>query len=409
MIANGLYKKFLFLLILLLALVDIYSQSFSDNCLNDGVFLNQMPECNNNDYYVLFEDNFNIDSLDTAKWTLTAYGTGVESGIAQSQEFYTLDNLEISDGICKLQAKKENKMGKVVAWISNDEILEDGLPNYRMFYYTSSRLTAKDDIFSYGKYEIRCRLPDGKGFWPAFWMYSGPRWNELDFFDNMEGNQGFSCGPGYDYDGDGTAEGCRWGTTNIPDLSEWHTYTIYYNFDRIIWQIDGETIRTLYRYHTLSGLPVLCGDDIVTGLYFQKISFPIEPMHLIVNLAIRNGEEAPDENTVFPSYFEIDYIRYSVKPGQNLLVNRFLLGSVIVYPNPATNEIAANYSLNIDSEISISVMNMLGKEVLTLKNISGNSGKNMQIIDISNLPNGIYLIKIFAFDETITGKFIISK
>ncbi len=401
--------KLILILLFLLTVFNANSQSLNSDCSDAGVLLKSMPSCNNEDYYILFEDNFENDSLDLSKWSLAAYGVGQQYGLSPSQEFYVLDNMEISNGICKLIAKRETVMGRAISWKPDDEILEDGFPNYREYSFTSSRLTAIEDICLYGKYEIRCRLPKGKGFWPSFWIYSGPRWNELDFFDNMDGCSKYSCGPGYDYDGDGSSEGCRWGTTNIPDLSEWHTYTVFYNFDRIIWQIDNETIRTLYRYHTLSGLPVVCGDNITTSLYFQKESFPIDPMHLIIEFAIRNGDEAPDENTVLPASFEIDYIRYWVKPGQNHFLNSFLDKEINIFPNPANNSLEAAFTLNYQSPVSYSILDVLGTEVLHKENITALPGKNDLSVDVASLLNGIYLMRIMANREVISKKFIISR
>ena len=291
------------------------AQIFSDDCSLAPIVLANMPSCNNFPYYVVFEDNFEGNSLDLTKWQIQPWGQGVLYGSnnAINQEYNSLDNVEVSNGTCKIIAKKETVIRRAVSWMPDNEILEDGLPNLRTYNYTSSNLWTISENFGYGKYEIRCRLPEGRGFWPAFWTFGGQRWNEIDIFDNTRGNDRFECGPGYDYDGDGESEGCRWGTENIPDFSEWHTFTCKYEFDRIIWQIDNVTIRTKYRFYTATGDEIKCDDNIAINTYFQLQSFPIEKMHLIMNLAIRQNGYDPDENTPFPSIFEIDYVRYSIR------------------------------------------------------------------------------------------------
>jgi beta-glucanase (GH16 family) len=40
-----------------------------------------------------------------------------------------------------------------------------------------------DEKFFHGVYTARVKLPKGKGFWPAFWLYSGNPWNEIDIFE----------------------------------------------------------------------------------------------------------------------------------------------------------------------------------------------------------------------------------
>lgn len=72
---------------------------------------------------------------------------------------------------------------------------------------------------------------------------------------------------------------------------------------------------------TVSGKQVFCGEDIARGTYFQEKSYPIEPMHIIMNLAIQSGTDAPDANTIFPNYYEIDYIRVWRKPPHSCVIN----------------------------------------------------------------------------------------
>lgn len=299
---------------LLIFLIFLGNICFSQQCLKDGIFLPSMPPCKAGSYYLAFEDNFNGNTLDLSTWGIQPHSQGAFYNDPNSlnQEYNSLDNVVISNGTCKIVAKQETVFRRAVSYKGDNEIVDDGYPNLRVYNYTSSNIWTHQD-FSYGKYEVRCKLPAGKGFWPAFWTFGGQRWNEIDIIDNLEGTQRYSCGPGYDYDGDGQAEGCRFGTNNIPDLSQWHTYTCIYEFDRIIWQIDGVDIRTFYRYTTSTNIPITCGENIANGVYFQEQSFPIDKMHIILNLAIRNGNSAPDNSTVLPNYFEIDYVRYYIK------------------------------------------------------------------------------------------------
>ena len=51
-------------------------------------------------------------------------------------------------------------------------ILEDGCVNLRDYHYTSAQLWTKP-VFSEGIIEAKIKMPKGKGFWPAFWMFTG--------------------------------------------------------------------------------------------------------------------------------------------------------------------------------------------------------------------------------------------
>ena len=61
--------------------------------------------------------------------------------------------------------------------------------NYGGKSYTSARLSSKR-TFKYGVFEMRARLPQGKGTWPAFWLLAGPKnnwkWPDDGEIDIME-------------------------------------------------------------------------------------------------------------------------------------------------------------------------------------------------------------------------------
>ena len=291
--------------------LDAVSASLSGcNCLYTTGFLFSMPSCDTDDYNLVFEDNFDGNILDLEKWEIQPWGQGALQGGA-SQEYYTLDNAIVSNGSLKIIAKQETVQRRAVNWINDNVILDDGISNLRTFNYTSSNIWTKEKYF-FGKYEIRARLPEGNGLWPAFWMYGGQQWNEIDVFDNYSGINTLVTATGFDYDEDGTAEGCTDSFDGF-DFSQWHTFTCIFDFDRITWLVDGNPIRTQYRFTSLTGDIITCGEDIAVGTYLINKSFPIQAMSIILNLAIGSGDgpcAAPDESTQFPSNFEIDYVRY---------------------------------------------------------------------------------------------------
>ncbi|WP_298418772.1 T9SS type A sorting domain-containing protein [uncultured Kordia sp.] len=68
-----------------------------------------------------------------------------------------------------------------------------------------------------------------------------------------------------------------------------------------------------------------------------------------------------------------------------------------LYPNPATDIL--NIQINTIDSISVSIYDMLGKEVLSADRINNS-------IDISNLKNGIYIVNIATNNRSITKKII---
>jgi hypothetical protein len=78
-----------------------------------------------------------------------------------------------------------------------------------------------------------------------------------------------------------------------------------------------------------------------------------------------------------------------------------------VYPNPAGNEINFEYLLPDNSEVSLTLMDLEGKEVKVLINkLSQGPGLNHYNADISSLTGGIYAYKLVTKDYVKMGKFV---
>jgi beta-glucanase (GH16 family) len=107
--------------------------------------------------------------VNTGKW---AFETGNNGGWGNNElEYYQSANATVSGGILTITAKKENVGG---------------------CSYTSSRMkTSGKFSFTYGKVEARLQVPQGQGYWPAFWMLgnninSGTAWPACGEIDIME-------------------------------------------------------------------------------------------------------------------------------------------------------------------------------------------------------------------------------
>ena len=315
-------KKITYVSVLILITTNIYAQIIPDPtlCLKTGIILNGMPPCTTGDYYLAFEDNFNGNALDLTKWNIPYQGVTNDFPFARAKVWLANtgstpslpyeNNIQVNNGSLKLIARKETTPieGTYINW-------ELDPPDYQTdFFDYSSGWVNTNAKFSYGKYEARCRLPAGQGFWPAFWTYGGPGWNEIDIFE-MKGEDinKYTCDVHYDYDGNGDSEHCPFDQDNVADFSQWHIFTCIYDFDKIAWLIDGNPIRVFHRYTTLGGQPVSCGDDLGVGTYLREKSYPEEDMGIVLNLSVQSGDGAPDDNTVFPNTFEIDYVRFYIK------------------------------------------------------------------------------------------------
>jgi beta-glucanase (GH16 family) len=295
--------KLSILFVVILSVKSLYGQV----CEGQQVVVTQDGQCDNAPFVLEFEDNFNGNSLDLTKWQIRPWSQGALS-LDGEQEYNSMDNVSLSNGICKITAKKETVNRRAVSWRPDTDTLNDGLPNLRTYYYTSSNIWTNNK-FGYGKYEIRCKIPTGKGFWPAFWMYGERNGinNEVDVFEFWDNNtskhhmsvhyNGLMCE--IDYNG--------------PDYSQaFHTYTVIWDEYKIEWYVDGDLKRRSTKFYTINGQIVDCNGIQAFGQYILDKVIPInpDPTNIIMNMAIQRGQFAPDVNTPFPSSFEIDYIRY---------------------------------------------------------------------------------------------------
>ena len=172
----------------------------------------------------------------------------------------------------------------------------------------SARINTRES-WTYGYFEARLKLPEGKGTWPAFWMmpatWSGwPDGGEIDIMEHV------GCVPGevsssihcksY-YHAIGTQ---KTAARTIPSvMDEFHVYALEWTPEYIRTYVDGEL---LFDYNP---------DDYPEGRTANTWPFN-KPFQLKLNLAWGGdwgGMYGVDE-TCLPAVYEIDYVRVFQKP-----------------------------------------------------------------------------------------------
>jgi len=119
---------------------------------------------------LVWSDEFNISGLpDSKKWN---YDIGNSGWGNNEKQYYTNrpENAEVRDSVLVITLKKEN---------------------YGSALYTSARLKTKGKFtFTYGRVEVRAKLPTGRGTWPAIWTLgdniSSVGWPDCGEIDIME-------------------------------------------------------------------------------------------------------------------------------------------------------------------------------------------------------------------------------
>jgi beta-glucanase (GH16 family) len=385
-------------LILIMGLItihfQIYGQEFLLKCEGLQVaFPESFNQCNDYSWVLIFEDEFDGNTLDLTKWKLQDWGQGALYGNnGSTQEYNTLDNIVVSEGTCKIIAKKETVIRRAISYCPeecypcaneqeiDDCILEDGLPNLRPYYYTSSNIWTKYN-FSHGKFEARIKIPKGKGFFPAFWTFGGNPWNEIDIFefwneldllnnyDPSKLSKVHHMNAWYDFNESGEADDCSTNYTGDDFSLAFHIFTLIWDENKIEWFVDGNLKRTDFRYYTLLGAETGCIIDAFVP-YLRNQIYPQDPMAIILNLAIQHGideygnDRSPDNSTVFPNQMEIDWVRYYQRhPCSN------------VYISDPDQFVIADQVYNV----------IVGEEITINCNFTINSGQQLDIVTKSSL------------------------
>lgn len=218
-----------------------------------------------------FSDEFSTDGApDPVKWSYDLGAGGWGNGESQS---YTSSssNVIVQGGSLKITAKKEGNS------------------------YTSTRLKSENKFeFTYGKIEVKAKLPSGGGTWPAIWMlgqdYATNTWPACGEVDIMEhkGNEPNVIHGTFHYPGRfaGNADGK---TVTIANASsEFHIYKAIWSPASIQLFVDDTLVHTLANSTTVP---------------FNKDFF------LIFNVAMGGTFGGTIDPAFTQSTMEIDYVR----------------------------------------------------------------------------------------------------
>lgn len=226
-------------------------------------------------------DEFDKNGLpDAAKW---GYDTGGGGWGNNELEYYTdKGNAEVRDGKLIITAKKEDRDGRS---------------------YTSARMVTKNKgDFLYGRFEIKAKLPAGRGTWPAIWMlptdnaYGGwPKSGEIDIMEHV----------GYDLN-----------TVHITVHTEAFNHSIGTQKGK---SKSIETATTAFHVYRVDWTPETMTGYIDDALVFTfantkqgSAEWPFDKrFHLLLNIAVGGnwGGTKGVDDSAFPAAMEVDYVR----------------------------------------------------------------------------------------------------
>jgi beta-glucanase (GH16 family) len=236
-----------------------------------------------------FADEFSGPGIDHASWRFDTSRNS--AGWFNNERQYYSDarpeNARIENGALVIEARHE-------------KLAKTRFPDWSGQSYTSARLVSRN-AYGYGFYEVRAKLPCGRGAWPAIWLLpDGAKWPDGGEIDIMEmvgwdPNVIHATLHSAVYNhAKGTQRGAQ--KRVATSCSTFHRYQLDWRPDTITIGIDGRGFMRV-------------ADDQLGGAAAWPFT---RPYQLILNLAV-GGDWAGlkgIDNGSFPQRMTVDYVRY---------------------------------------------------------------------------------------------------
>lgn len=228
-------------------------------------------------YKLAWNDEFDGTQLTSSKWyAVNNAGNDGQQSCCLSYSYSSLiapEQLQVHDGMLTIKTERNAGSGKAYKTGAITTETLSGTPTY---------------TFTYGRIDIRAKLPRGKGVWPAMWLVTSPATVAVSYEIDMMEMLGQDPRTLYQVIHHGSGrEYCQ---EKGPDYSQgFHVFTLDWEPGKLTWAVDGQTLCTVTRY------------------------VPAQAMYLIINTALSGGAGAwgdvVSSSTPLPQTFDIDYVR----------------------------------------------------------------------------------------------------
>lgn len=229
---------------------------------------------------LVWQDEFDKEGVpDTSNWGYNI-GNGDNGWGNGESQYYTnrSENARVENGVLKITAQKEDYAG---------------------FKYTSARLLTQNKFdFTYGRIDVRAKLPAGGGVWPAIWMLGSnigaigwPACGEIDIME-YTGNtpNKVQCALHTLSSFGNTINRKEIAITN--ETTDFHLYSMIWTSDSIVFLLDDK------QYYTYD--PVIKNDE--TWPFYNK-------QFIILNVAMGGALGGSIDPNFGTSTMEVDYVR----------------------------------------------------------------------------------------------------
>jgi len=235
---------------------------------------------------LVFEDNFLGIELNSSFWSKNYHEGFPHGGHTHNHRGYmTEENVYVSNGILCIKALNETHPDAPPPEFTYNQWME--------YNFTTGAITTYSKMqFKYGYIEARMKMPKSKGFWPAFWtLPSEGGWPpEIDIHEFLSSHETRFSGAyhwGEDWEHLHSHGQFFWVGSDLSN--EFHLYGLEWTPDHLSWYFDGKQV----------------------GRYFSDSNAIAElgPQYVLINLAIGGWEDDPDSTTIWPAFYETDYVR----------------------------------------------------------------------------------------------------
>ncbi len=246
-------------------------------------------------WQLVWSDEFDDAGLpDARRWRYAVGGHGWGNAERQYYTEARPENARVEDGHLVIEARRE-------PWQGSD--------------YTSARLLSRAD-WTYGRFELRARLPSGRGTWPALWMlptdttYGPAYWPDNGEIDIMEhvGYAPDTVHASVHTDAYNHIEGTqRTATVHVPSArSGFNTYAVEWT-PREVRAFVNDSL-----YFTFA-------NERRTRADAAHEEWPFDhAFHLVLNVAVGGhwGGARGVDPTIWPQRMLVDYVRVYQRPGR---------------------------------------------------------------------------------------------
>jgi PKD repeat protein len=233
-----------------------------------------------NNMQLVWQDEFDQDGdPNPSNWGYNI-GNGDNGWGNGESQYYTNrpENAKVENGVLKITAQREN---------------------YEGYAFTSARMLTEGKFdFTYGRIDVRAKLPDGSGTWPAIWLLGAnigsvgwPACGEIDIMEHVGNNLGQVSSALHTTSSYGATINHK-SVYVSNETTEFHLYSMIWTVNSITFLLDDEA------YYTYSPSPKNNQNWPFTSDQF-----------IILNVAMGGNLGGTIGDSFQSSIMEVDYVR----------------------------------------------------------------------------------------------------